>query len=99
MMLVEDKPHKDTMGISSHVSSDGHLESLRFLLFMDESICGLLRKLLLGRENKNGATDGSGECFGVVHIVRHSSELQAVSTDEMLRIALTGAELEQLLLS
>jgi hypothetical protein len=55
--------------------------------------------LQLGRKNKNGATDGSGECFGIVHIVRHSNELQAVSTDEMLRIALTGAESEQLLLS
>jgi hypothetical protein len=72
------------MGIGGHVSSNGHLESLQFLL-VDESICGLLRKLLLGRKNINGVTDGSGECFGVVHIARHSSELQAVSTDEMLR--------------
>ena len=84
-MLAEDKLYKDTMGISGHVSSNGHLESLQFLLFTDESICGLLRKLLSGRKNKNGVTDGSGERFGVVHIVHHSSELQALSTGEMLR--------------
>src|SRR5271155_3986905 len=100
MILAEDKLYEDTMGISSHVSSNGHLESLQFLLFVDESIGGLLRKLLLGRKNINGMTDGSGECFGVVHIVCHSSELQAVCTDEMLRRkVLTGVELAQLLLS
>ena len=100
MMLAEDKLYKDTMGISSHVSSNGHLKSLQFLLFVDGSIGGPLRKLLLGRKNINGVTDGSGECLGVVHIVRHSNELQAVSTDEMLRRkVLTGAELAQLLLS
>jgi hypothetical protein len=85
MVLAEYKLYKDTVGISSHVSSNGYLESPRFLLLVDESICGLLRKLLLGRKNINGVTDGSGECFGVVHIACHSSELQAVSTDEMLR--------------
>jgi hypothetical protein len=100
MILAEDKLCKDAVGISSHISSNEHLESLQFLLFADESIGGLLRKPLLGRKNINGVTDGSGECFGVVHIFRHSSELQAVSTDEMLRRkVLTGAELAQLLLS
>jgi hypothetical protein len=100
MMPAEDKLHKDTMGIGGHVSSNGHLESLQFLLFADESIGGLLRKPLLGRKNINGVTDGSGECFGVVHIARHSSELQAVRIDEILRRkVLTGAKLEQLLLS